>query len=96
MSWPGNSCNFWKSRQIKRNIQRYQALVALILLLAMIMISGCSSGGAALDGLADDRDMINWGDGNAMEKDSAEQKDRMPKTDQNVPEELETATLALG
>jgi hypothetical protein len=96
MSWPSNSCNFWKSKQIKRNIRRYQALVALILLLAMIMISGCSGGGAALDGLADDGDKINLGDGNAMEKDSAEQKDRMPKIDQNVPEELETATLALG
>jgi hypothetical protein len=96
MSWPNNSFNFWKSKQIKRNTQCYQPSMALLLLFTLIMISGCSSGGAALNGLSDDLEIIDLGEGNAMKNEPAEQKEKMPIIDQHIPEGLETATLALG
>jgi len=96
MRWRNNSFNFWKSKQTRRNTQRYQISVALLLLIMMIIVSGCADGGAALNGSRDDLDIVDLGESNAMKNESAEQKNVTPKIDQNVPERLETATLALG
>ena len=96
MSWHNNSFNFWKRNQNKQNTQRYQVSVALLLFIIMIIVVGCADGGTALDGLEDDLDIIDLGEADTMKNESAEQKDAMPVIDQNIPEGLETATLALG
>jgi hypothetical protein len=87
MSWHNNSFNFWKSDQIMRNNLRFQVSVALLLFIIMIIVVGCADGGAALDGLKDDPDLIDLGEDNVMNNESAEQKDAMPVIDQNIPED---------
>ncbi len=96
MSCHNNSFNFWESKLINGNTPLYRASVAVLLLLTLIIMGGCSGGGAALDSLANDLDIIDLGEGNAMKDEPSEQKDIMPKIDQNVPAGLETATFALG
>jgi hypothetical protein len=96
MSWPNNSFNLLKSRLISGNKPFYRASAAALLLLFLIVLSGCSGSGAALDGLSDDLEIIDLGEGNAMKNEPAEQKERIPIIDQHIPEGLETATLALG
>ena len=96
MSWHNNSFNFWKSHQIRRHTQRYRVSVALLLFIILSFVVGCADGGAALDGLKDGLDIIDLGENNTMNNESAVQKAVMPVIDQNLPERLETATLALG
>jgi len=96
MSWRNNSFNFWKSRQTKRNTQRYKLSVALLLFITMIIVVGCSDNGAALNGLKDELVIIDEGKIGTMKSEYGDKRDTMPVIDQNMPENLETATLALG
>lgn len=96
MSWHNNSFNSWQNNKNKQNTKRYQVSVALLLFIIMFIVVGCADGGAALDGLEDDLDIIDLGEANTMKNESTERRDAMPVIDQNIPEGLETATLALG
>ncbi len=96
MRWRNNSFNFWKSRQTKRNTQRYELSVALLLFITMIIVVGCADNGAALNELKDELVIIDEGKTGKMKSEHEDKRDTMPVIDQNIPENLETATLALG
>ncbi len=96
MSWRDNSFNFWKSRQTKRNTQRYKLSVALLLFINMIIAIGCADNGAALNELKDELVIIDEGKAGTMKSEQEDKRDTMPVIDQNIPGNLETATFALG
>jgi len=62
----------------------------------MIIVVGCSDNGAALNGLKDELVIIDEGKIGTMKSEYGDKRDTMPVIDQNMPENLETATLALG